>query len=380
MNRVLIFLLCALLTACGGPPEKSAESKEQVVQASMQEAGETLYFSGEIKPIQEAVVTSPGDATVMQMPFDYGQAVKKDDVLFVIDSKSLQKNYDESLTAYLKAKDALAVQKAKFVGSQKLWDAGLISRNAYEADESSLYSSEMSFIQAKNKLAEIMAENHLPYSDALFRLKLSDTDAVKKALDKKTNEVNLKAPISGILLHPPKSDNDKTVRLGSHIKDGEVVGLIGDLSGFAIEVKVSEVDIDKIKPGLRVTVKGVTFQSTPLQGEVRKVNAQALASSSSGLPQFEATIVVHHIPEKLLHHIRIGMSAEIELSLKQQAHLTIPLSAVYRERNQTYVKLKQGGKTLVKPVSIGQASAQTVTVISGLKAGDSVIVNPGVKS
>ncbi|WP_232220322.1 efflux RND transporter periplasmic adaptor subunit [Legionella tunisiensis] len=88
----------------------------------------TLYFSGTIQPLQESTLTSPMDAIVETMHYHYGQLVKKGDIVVTLNSTDLQRQYNDTLTEYLKAKDNFTVAKAKFIGTQELWDAGLLSK------------------------------------------------------------------------------------------------------------------------------------------------------------------------------------------------------------------------------------------------------------
>lgn len=71
--------------------------------------------------------------------------------------------------------------------------------------------------------------------------------------------IHLKAPNDGVLLYPPKAGEDKSVRVsvGASVKSGQVIGLIGDLSGISIEIDVPEIDITQVQAGMNATVRGL---------------------------------------------------------------------------------------------------------------------------
>lgn len=86
----------------------------------------TLFFTGTIEPLHESAITTPVEGIIETMHHHYGQFVKKGEVVVTLNSNELQKQYNETLTEYLKSKDNYSIAKAKFVGTQELWDSGLM--------------------------------------------------------------------------------------------------------------------------------------------------------------------------------------------------------------------------------------------------------------
>ncbi len=72
--------------------------------------------------------------------------------------------------------------------------------------------------------------------------------------------------------------------VGSTIKSGQVIALIGDLKGISVEIDVPEIDIDKIRPGMQATISGVAFGRHQLKGKLVAVNAQASNTSTEDYP------------------------------------------------------------------------------------------------
>lgn len=336
----------------------------------------TLHFSGTVQPLQEHSLTSPMEAIVESMPFHYGQLVKKGDVILTLNSNELQKQYNDTLTEYLKAKDSYTIAKAKFVGTQDLWNVGILSKNNYLSEKSSIATSRVALMQSTRKLTEMLEKMDDSSIKKISDLNLTDFDKVRKILSSNHNLIRIKATGDGVLLYPPKTGEDKTTRVtvGAAVKPGQVLGLVGDLQGISVEIDVPEIDIDKIHTGMAATVSGVAFGKHQLQGKVVAVNAQASATGSGGLPSFTAVVVVNALTPEQLQWIKIGMSAAIELKIESNNQLLVPIAAVKREKGNSIVLVQlANGRTEKRIITTGSAQADSVVVESGLEAGERVV-------
>jgi multidrug efflux pump subunit AcrA (membrane-fusion protein) len=368
LRDCFVIILIGFLTACG------SSKQGQTFEVKPEAVSKTLYFTGTVEPLQESPITSPMEAIVQTMPYQYGQYVKKGEEIFTLNSAELQKQYNDTLTEYLKAKDSYSIAKAKFAGTEDLWQAGLLAKNNYLSEKSSLNTMRVSLMQATGKLSEMLEKmGETSYQD-LSRLSFADFENVRTALAGKHNLIHLKAPNSGVLLYPPKTNDDKTSRItvGAPTKAGQVIALIGDLSGIRIEIDVPEMDIDKIKPGLPATIRGVAFKQE-LKGKLITINAQASATSSGALPSFTAIVEVTGLDKKQQTWIKIGMSASIELSVSSTDKLVIPIKALHQKNGKTIVYVvSPRGSLHAQPVQTGPAFVDKVIIESGLKAGDIV--------
>lgn len=381
LGYALLLLFSMTLLSCGhDKQEKKEQEKTQVHEVKGKTLKSTLYFTGEVLPLNEQAVTSPVDATVKTIVHNYGQHVDKGETIIILDSQQLQKEYQEALTAYLKAKDTYDTAKSKFVGTKDLWDAGIIPKNTFVGDKSALDNNHVALFQARRKLEIIIKKIDPDKLKTMLELDVSEAEKIKKELETKYNIIELKAPQSGIVLQPPKSGGKEgELSVGSQIKAGQVVALIGDLNGIAVNIKVSEIDIGKLKQGLHARVKGVAFADHKLQGTVVRVNNQAssAAGSSGGLPIFNARVEVNKMSEAQQKVIKVGMSAAIEVDFKSVKVILVPIDAVYQDKGKTYVNVQTAdGKSKPTMVTTGATSFNDVIVKSGLKPGDKVVYTP----
>jgi HlyD family secretion protein len=372
----LLIISALLLLSCSneGKKEKKAEKSFEVKQVSIEDK---LYFNGTIQPLSEYSLSSTTEAVIEKVYVQYGQWVKKGEIILSLNSSALQKQYSDTLTEYLKAKDNFNVVQSKFEGTTSLWQAGLIARNNYLSEKSNLDNARINLMQASNRLLSLLKKmdgEAQEMHDDLYDLSFEQFDKVRNALHEQHNMINIRAPVSGILLYPTKSNSDSSKNLipGHAVKSDEVIGFIGDLNGLRIEVDVPEVDIDKVHPGMKASIRGASFGQQSLIGQVISVNSQASENASSGLPSFKAMIEVKSLSQLQKQQIKVGMSASVELISDKQQGLLVPLDAIKQQDEQLFVEVedKNSGKRHRQLIHTGSAHDNMIVVQSGLKAGD----------
>jgi multidrug efflux pump subunit AcrA (membrane-fusion protein) len=76
--------------------------------------------------------------------------------------------------------------------------------------------------------------------------------------------------------------------------------------------------------------------------------------------------------------LRPGSFARAEIvSADGSSALAVPSNAVVSFAGIDKVILVQDGKAVEKPVTLGRKTADWTEVLSGVKAGDAVVINPG---
>jgi HlyD family secretion protein len=378
MNKhiVLLIIFVLLSISCRHSP-KETKSHAKTYQVKSEKVVQSLYFTGTIQPLKESLVTSPFDSTIETVKVQYGQYVKKGEIIAILKSNELQKQFNDVLTGYLKAKENYSITKAKFIGTEDLWKAGIISKNNFLSEKSSMNNARVSLMQSQKKLYETMEKVDYLGEKDLINLNLSDFDRVKDVLNTAHNIIKLRAPISGLLLNPPSGSNEKKpgrLTSGSTLKSGQPVALIGDLRGLKIEIDIPEADITQISPGMEANITSIPLGSRTLHGELVTINGQANPSNSGSLPSFNAIIHVKKLStaEQLL--IKVGMSAAIELKITNSSQLQVPIVAIQHEGGENRVKvLAKDGSFKENIVTTGSVQADKVVIKSGLKENDVVV-------
>ncbi len=379
---IVLMVIAALFFSGAHHEKKVAIKKESIFTVSDQPVEESLAYFGTIQPLSVTSVASVAPGNITELHFHYGEQVTEGDLLLVINSEKLQQDYRDALTNYLKAKDAYLQSQSSFEGSKLLYDNGILPREQFNSAKSQVEGNQLALITASNQLEKI--SNQVPdvKIDA-ENLTLADISKIKNILSQEYDELKVYANADGVVLFPADNsggggdDNSsaKTLTRGTEVKQGQVLVNIGDLSGVTTTIQVSELDVNRVKPGQNIIFTSPALPGIQLKGLVASVALQA-KNQSSGQATFPAIIVVPRMPEAARKLIRIGMEAKVEIKFLSPAQLQIPINAVKQKNGRNYVTLIDAKTKQRKEVFIqtGPTSADKVVVTNGLKAGDQVVV------
>jgi multidrug efflux pump subunit AcrA (membrane-fusion protein) len=369
-----------LLFACDGDKSdgKAAVSKGlKTLVVKKTATTSNLYYNGIIEPIKTTIAVSPVEGYVESKHFEYGSTIKKDQLLVTINSDQLATHFRSAISDYLTQKQSLGTKKMTYDGSRALYEAGIETKVSYLNTKSDYETALITFFQKKMSLQKILHQVHMPMAQ-IEKLSISDTKAVNNILARKFSHMPVYAKAAGVALFPTSSEGESShkMEVGSSLKEGQMIVSIGDLSGFSVRFKVSEVEVNRLAPGLPVTVSGASFPGIVLKGKIDTVASQADASQSGNTAQFNVKVVVPHVVENDRKQIHIGMTSKVDIAIDNPPAILVPISAVVSSQGQpaVYVLQKDGKKKLV-PVQTGQTNLTDVTIISGLSAGDKVVVS-----
>mgnify|MGYP002624990643 CR=1 FL=1 len=153
---------------------------------------------------------------------------------------------------------------------------------------------------------------------------------------------------------------------------------IGDLTGLATTINVSEININRIKVGAPVKITGDAFPGITLDGKVVTVSSQANPGTGdqASISLFAVQIKVPSITEKQRQTIKVGMTAKVEIDIKKPPQILLPINAVTQREQKTYVTvIDKDGKHKQVEVTTGETTTTDVTILKGLSVGDRVVVN-----
>jgi len=129
-------------------------------------------------------------------------------------------------------------------------------------------------------------------------------------------------------------------------------------------VSLSESEIGSVKVGQIATVTVEALSGAKLAARVSEV--AELSTSSSGAVSYDVTFKL----DQLRSGIRPDMSATAEVVIKQAEGLNVPTTAI----SGGSVTVLRGGREVRQPVTSGLAGDTSTIVLSGLKAGEMVVL------
>lgn len=233
-------------------------------------------------------------------------------------------------------------------------------RSAYNAAKASLEQAEdayrrMKELHDKGSLADIK------WMDA--QSKYQQACSMEEMARKNLDDCKLYAPYSGVIA-------SKSVEVGQNVSPGLPVFNIVDRQNLNVVVSVPETEISNVNKGQGAVIVIPALADMKVDGEVTEKGIKANPLSRS----YEVKIKIKD--GDALKRIMPGMITEVFMSGESsEQKIVIPANVLQLDENNEYfVWLNNGGKASKRIVSCGDFTANGVIVVSGLHAGDEVIV------
>lgn len=192
--------------------------------------------------------------------------------------------------------------------------------------------------------------------------------------------MTLTAAIGGLVMRcPTQNDTGKDVqfmRVGDMVSGSYDSGnptcimRIADMRRLVMNMKINEIDILKLKPGMPVTVTVDAMPNQTFPGKVHMISPQAEKGQNG---ENSARIFrVKVLLGKAHPSLRVGMSAAAEAVLDKRTNvLLLPLSALFEDKGMAFVFKKVADSKPQKiAVKIGLRSDTDAEILSGIKEGD----------
>ncbi len=190
----------------------------------------------------------------------------------------------------------------------------------------------------------------------------------------------LLAPIDGVVMrYQDRSSRD--AQEGRLSKLGEyVTGLmesqtptylltVADLSRLVVKMKISEMDILKLREGMEVKVTVDALPGQEFPSKVTLVSPQA-EKDSNNLKSFKVEVTLSKIDGRL----KPGMTARVDGLLDSRKKvLKMSLSGVFEEAGKEFAYLSGEAKAEKTPIKLGLRSEMEVEVLEGVKEGDKLL-------
>lgn len=378
MIKKILVIACLSFFLLGCHDEKLPKVKpNEVMTVQPKPLTSHFYYSGVIQPLKAVVVTSPADGVIEDMPFHYGDQVSAKQPLFTIYSDKFQSEYKTALMQYIKAKTEFNQAGSQLKEAEFLHKNELISEDDFKGKQTAFYTAQLALVQAEDTLNTMLKQMNVKGLN-LYALTIKDIDKITQALHSHddSQKLHIFSPTEGVALVPIKGESDgqtKKLTKGEQVKQGDVLAMIGDVSGLSIHINVNEFNINQIKVGQTVKVTGTAFPQFILSGRIANLDRQGQISSG-GMPQFPVEIIVPTLTEEQQKLIHIGMSAKVEIQLEEESVLTVPIAAVFEKNGSTHVKVQKDKNTIDLPVKTGKTTPNAVVIEANLKAGEKIVL------
>lgn len=334
------------------------------------EAEKLLSAKGYLKARQQAMIGTRTPGRVKQMFVVEGTKVKKGDLLAELEHDDLIAMLDARIAQVERTKAEL--QEARADLAEKEWAADradrLIAKNMVSVEEHQKASATRNMARAKVSALEA----GIRYQQAAVR-----------EIEKSIEYMKLYAPFDGTVV-------DKQGEIGeiinpmsmSSTSGRSAVVTLASLDTIDVETDVAESLLYRISEGQPAEVsvsavpdrhyRGRLYKIIPMSDRTRgtvKVKVEVLDPDEKLFPELVAT--VHFLPRK-----EKG-GAE---SAAPKSFVYVPKAAVFESDGHSYAwVVDRGAKVVRRQVEVAVTNDELARVESGLKPGETVVVNPPAK-
>jgi HlyD family secretion protein len=257
---------------------------------------QTVEATGTVQPVEVVEIKSKASGQILTMPVELGSVVRTGELLALIDTVTVQNQYNQSLAA-LKAAQA----DVDITGAAKKRADELFSQEVLTADQHE--SAVLAFANAQSTLARAR----------------SDLEIARQAL----HDATVRAPSSGTIIEQDVTKGQVIASATSSASGGTTLLKMADLNRVQMQALVGETDIGNVKPGLTATVTVDAFPNRPFHGEVVKIQPQAVIQQA--VTMFPVLISIANENGLLLP----GMNGEVTISIEERTGVVaVPLDAV----------------------------------------------------
>jgi len=152
--------------------------------------------------------------------------------------------------------------------------------------------------------------------------------------------------------------------------------VIADLSSLRIEAQLNEVDAGKVQVGQKVNISSKAVGEVAISGTVAEIAPQAVSKVSvqgNSPPSVAIGVNLDTVPKTLKPGFTVSLKI---LTASKEGVLAIPQEALFQESGKNYVFRVVNLKLEKTEISIGIVNETLQEIISGLQAGDLVVLNP----
>jgi membrane fusion protein, heavy metal efflux system len=328
-------------------PEQITAANIQIAKVEVRTETAVLEANGQIVAADDGQarvgVRVPGRITALKA--SVGQAVKKGQMLAVIESPELGRAKSDYVSAAASARFA----RENASREKQLFERRISAEVEWRKAEAEAVRTSAELQAAENRLHALgIGDSQLPDKVAHF-----------------TSTFGAVSPIDGVVVERP-------VTLGEMVNPEKTLFLVMDLSEVWLLVDVFERDIGQVALKQTVKVAVTAYKEEQFEGEVSHIGAIVEPRSRA----IKVRIALANPNGRL----KPGMFARVSLADTkgdEHEHLFVPVEAVQRTDKGTivFVPGDEPGEYVPRSVKTGHEAGKSVAIESGLSAGDQVVVS-----
>lgn len=350
MILVVVIAVVVWLLSGGKKEEQINYKQEKVATHTLQNS---ITATGTIEAVTSVTVGTQVSGIVNKLYVDYNSVVKKGQVIAELDKTNLISELNTAKANLASTESNLSYQSANMKRYQTLYKKGLVSADEYE-------NALLAYRQAKEQVA-------------------SSRENVQRA---QTNlgYATITSPIDGTVISKSVEEGQT---VAASFNTPELFTIAKDLKNMQVIANVDEADIGGVAVGNRVNFTVDAYPDDTFEGVVKQVRLEA--TTTNNVVTYEVVISAPNADLKL----KPGLTANVTIFTKEQANILSVANKALRFtptketvgkdmkivdcKGKNKVWTLNGNTLTAHSVNIGQSDAMHTQIISGIKAGQSVV-------
>jgi RND family efflux transporter MFP subunit len=378
--KIYLLVLVMFLSACAKKevgPKKTEVAKPEVLSVRVQSAAEKILdrsidITGTLEADEMVNLSSEVAGRIATFSVDFGQAVRKGDVIAQLDKREFEWQLERSkatldqtaarlgmksasdrfptTTATIRQAEAqLEDARSKYNSAAKLVQSGDISKERANELEKGLQARQAVVDAARDELNVLIAQ---------LRAQKTDVELASKRL----NDSVIRAPFDGGI-------SAKLVSPGQFIKENTPVATLVKTSPLRLRIEVPESSSALIRPGSTVTYSTDAAPGKEFSATIQKLNPSF--ESKNRTLTAEARVTVQD------SRLRPGSFVQVRLvTQKSEPVVMVPKEAVYSVAGLTKVFVIRDGKAVELKIAPGVEQNGWSEMPAGtVQAGEKVAVS-----
>lgn len=322
--------------------ENDNQSSSRTVPVVRRDIGSYVLATGIVKPVvgAEVKVGSRVSGVVKHLRAQIGDLVEAGQIIAELDDAEFKAKLDQNMAALERAEADLEYARINLERQRSLLKEDFTSLQEVDLAEN---ANNIALAQVEQAKANVK----------LARVQLGYT--------------RIYAPISGVIASISTQEGET---VAASLAAPTFVNLI-DLKRLEVQTFVDETDIGRIRTGLETAFTVDTYPDTDFLGTVTAIYPKAVIQDN--VVNYIVTVGITDVEDKIL---RPEMTASVNILLETRKNvLSVPTSAITRERGERFVTVLEDGNPVRRKIKIGWKENGYTEITSGLKEGEKVIVS-----
>ena len=330
---VAVAVCLSLLASCGKKESKqeaveAVNVKEMTVGENSSPAMDGNYgYSGTVEEVSGSSLSFTTGGTIMQLKVKVGDRVSKGQLIASVDPTQVKNSYEMAHATKMQAEDAYKRMK-------QLHDKGSLP--------------EIKWVEAQSQLQQAVS------AESIAKKSLADC--------------NLYAPFSGVV-------SEKYAEVGQNAAPGMPVVKLVTTKALNVKISVPESEMAGIHVRQRARIQVQALGGKQYEGYVIEKGVIADPVSHSYSVKIRVGGTDNALLPGMVSQVSLGKISQASPSPGSVAPIVIPAHLVQlADDNSNFVWVDEGGKAVRRSIVCGEYSSNGVSIVSGLKNGDKVIV------